>query len=60
MPKSKQDDARKKLEDASIESLLNAHNQIISAWFSHWDSQERSRIDLAFAKNRQEQPNNND
>ena len=36
--------------DSASNKLLNAHNEIMSAWFEHWASQERSRIDLAFKK----------
>jgi hypothetical protein len=33
---------------SAIDKLLTAHNEIIKAWFAHWNDQERSRIDLAF------------
>lgn len=36
--------------DSASNKLMNAHNEIISAWFEHWATQERSRIDLAFKK----------
>ena len=35
---------------SALEKLMIAHNEIINAWFEHWSSQERSRIDLAFEK----------
>jgi len=36
--------------DSASNKLMTAHNEIINAWFEHWVSQERSRIDLAFKK----------
>jgi len=35
---------------SGIDKLMTAHNEIIKAWFSHWNDQERSRIELAFDK----------
>ena len=42
--------------DTAAAKLLNAHNQIMEAWFEHWRAQERSRIDLAFRSAIAEQP----
>jgi hypothetical protein len=36
--------------DSASNKLMTAHNEIISAWFERWATQERSRIDLAFKK----------
>jgi hypothetical protein len=38
--------------ESAIDKLMIAHNEIIEAWFEHWSSQEKSRIDLAFEKSR--------
>jgi hypothetical protein len=41
----------REMEAASAAAeLLNAHNEIMDAWFEHWRNEERSRIDLAFKK----------
>ena len=36
--------------DTATNKLMIAHNEIISAWFEHWNVQERTRINLAFKK----------
>jgi hypothetical protein len=36
--------------DSATHKLMIAHNEIIAAWFEHWNLQEQSRIDLAFKK----------
>ena len=50
MMKSNSDQANQTHVDSGIDRLMIAHNEIINAWFEHWNSREVSRIDLAFEK----------
>ncbi|MGY3694587.1 hypothetical protein ACVIGA_004667 [Bradyrhizobium sp. USDA 3240] len=36
--------------DSATKKLMSAHNEIITAWFDRWATEERSRIDLAFKR----------
>jgi hypothetical protein len=36
--------------DSATKKLMSAHNEIITAWFERWATEERSRIDLAFKR----------
>jgi hypothetical protein len=36
--------------DSATNKLMSAHNEIISAWFERWTTEERSRIDQAFKR----------
>jgi hypothetical protein len=36
--------------DSATNKLMSAHNEIITAWFDRWATEERSRIDQAFKR----------
>jgi hypothetical protein len=50
MMKSNRDQSNEAYVDSGIDRLMIAHNEIINAWFEHWNSREISRIELAFEK----------
>ena len=50
MMKSNRDQSNEAHGDSGVDKLMIAHNEIINAWFEHWNSREISRINLAFEK----------